>query len=68
MALERLPRGLGRAARLIALVLIVAFGVITLPFCLPALPREPMARYAAAVGGKAATTAKLQNVWAPRKR
>jgi hypothetical protein len=33
----------------------LAFGVITLPFGLPILPPEPMARYAAALGLQAAT-------------
>ncbi len=56
VALGALSRRLGRAARLVVLGLVVVWGAISLPFGLPVVPPAPMARYAAAVGIKAATT------------
>jgi hypothetical protein len=56
VALGRLPRRFGQAASLLVIVLVVAWGAIGLPFGLPLVPPAQMARYAAAVGLKAATT------------
>ncbi len=51
VGLEALPHGLpGRAARWGAVVLLLAYGALTLPLGLPFLPPEPMARYATALG------------------
>ncbi len=55
VALGRLPRRFDRAASLVVIVLVVAWGAIGLPFGLPVVPPAQMARYAAAVGIKAAT-------------
>jgi len=40
----------------VVVVLVVAWGALVLPFGLPVVPPAPMARYAAALGIKAATT------------
>ncbi|MGO8925968.1 MAG: hypothetical protein ACLQU3_03600 [Limisphaerales bacterium] len=56
VALAGLPGRLGRAAILVVVVLVVAWGALVLPFGLPVVPPAPMARYAAALGIKAATT------------
>jgi hypothetical protein len=56
VALSRLPLSLGRAAIVAVVVLVVAWGALVLPFGLPVVPPAPMARYAAALGIKAATT------------
>jgi hypothetical protein len=56
VALGKLPGRLGRAAVLVVIVLVVAWGMLVLPFGLPVMPAAPMARYAAALGIKAATT------------
>lgn len=56
VALGKLPRGLARAGVLAVIVLVVAWGALVLPFGLPVIPPAPMARYAAALGIKAATT------------
>ena len=56
VALGSLPERIGRAASLLVVVLVVAWGAIGLPFGLPVVPPAQMARYAAALGIKAATT------------
>jgi 4-amino-4-deoxy-L-arabinose transferase-like glycosyltransferase len=56
VALAGLPGRVGRAAILVVIVLVVAWGALVLPFGLPVVPPAPMARYAAALGIKAATT------------
>jgi hypothetical protein len=56
VALGRLPERLGRAASVLVIVLVVAWGALALPLGLPLVPPVPMARYAAALGIKAATT------------
>jgi len=56
VALERCPGRLGRAATVVMVVLTVAWGMLVLPFGLPMVPPAPMARFAVALGIKAATT------------
>ena len=56
VAFGRFPGRLGRAAIVVVVVLVVAWGALVLPFGLPVVPPSPMARYAAALGIKAATT------------
>jgi hypothetical protein len=56
VALERLPGRLGRAVIGVVAVLVVGWGLLVLPFGLPVVPPAPMARFAAALGIKAATT------------
>ena len=55
-ALAWRPGRLGRAAVLVVIVLVVVWGALVLPFGLPVVPPAPMARYAAALGIRAATT------------
>ena len=55
-ALASIPGRVGRAVIVLVIVLVVANGVAGIPFGLPVVPPAPMARYAAAVGAKAATT------------
>jgi hypothetical protein len=56
VALAGLPGRLGRAVTVVVTVLVVAWGALVLPFGLPVVPPTPMARYAAALGVKAAMT------------
>jgi len=56
VALGSLPGRFRLAASLLAIVLVALWGAIGLPFGLPVVPPAQMARYAAAVGIKAATT------------
>lgn len=56
VAFGRFPGRLGWAAVIGVTVLVVAWGALVLPFGLPLVPPSPMARYAAALGIKAATT------------
>jgi 4-amino-4-deoxy-L-arabinose transferase-like glycosyltransferase len=56
VALASLPGRVGRAAVVLVIVLVAAWGVMVLPFGLPVVPPAPMARYAAALGIKAATS------------
>jgi 4-amino-4-deoxy-L-arabinose transferase-like glycosyltransferase len=56
VAFGRFPGRLGRAAVIGVTVLVVAWGALVLPFGLPVVPPAPMARYAAALGIRAATT------------
>jgi 4-amino-4-deoxy-L-arabinose transferase-like glycosyltransferase len=50
----RQRRGMAAALRGAALLLVIAYGALTLPLGLPILPPERMARYAAALGVNAA--------------
>jgi hypothetical protein len=56
VALGRLPGRFGQTTTLLVIVLVVAWGAIGFAFGLPVVPPAQMARYAAAVGIKAATT------------
>jgi 4-amino-4-deoxy-L-arabinose transferase-like glycosyltransferase len=56
VALGRLPGRFGQTASLVVIVLVVAWGAIGLAFGLPVVPPAQMARYAARVGIKSATT------------
>jgi hypothetical protein len=56
VALAQAPGGLGRSLRAFALVAMAVWGMLVLPFGLPILPPDLMARYAAGFGIKAATT------------
>ena len=55
VALGRLPGRVRQAASVLVIVLVAAWGAIGLAFGLPVVPPAQMARYAAAVGLKAAT-------------
>lgn len=55
-AWESSARGWVRAARWLLYVLIAAFAAISLPFGLPVLPPEPMARWSARLGVSGAVT------------
>ncbi len=56
VALQAAPARFGRRLYPAALLLLVGFGALTLPFGLPVVPPEPMARYAAALGITSAVT------------
>jgi hypothetical protein len=55
VALERLGRRWGRAIPATAGVLLVAFGLVVVPFALPILPVETYVRYARALGVEPST-------------
>lgn len=56
VALTAAPTRLERLFHFGVVALIVAFGVLTLPFGLPILPPAPMARFSAAIGVRSAVT------------
>jgi len=56
VALEGIRGWLRQAGVVSTVLLVVGWGLIGLPFGLPVLPPAPMAKYAAALGIKAATT------------
>jgi hypothetical protein len=56
VALEGIRGRLRQAGVALAVVLVVGWGLISLPFGFPLVPPTPMAKYAAALGIKGATT------------